>query len=229
VTGLTVLFALPYVVDWNDYKAQFESQAAKLVGRPVTIQGNIDLSILPVPTLSLRGLRISDEFGRFESPFAEVEEFNAVLSLPPLLRGTMEAKSVMLDQPVIRLKIDDFGEGTWLSLGPHGMTIPVPVRQVVLDRVDIRNGAIELRRAESPAARFDRISGRLSADSLSGPFRFDGVGAIGGGDKEIKLAAVRSKNDPHLRLKGSLRSLDGVSLYQLDGQIKGLHGPVHYE
>lgn len=229
VTGLTALFALPYVVDWNDYKVQFESQAAKLVGRPVAIEGNIDLSILPVPTLSVRGLRISDEFGRFESPFAEVEEFNAVLSLPPLLRGTMEAKSIVLDQPVVRLKIDDFGEGTWLSLGPHGMTIPVPVRQVVLNRVDIRNGAIELRRATSSTARFDRITGHLSADSLSGPFRFDGVGAIGGGDKEIKLAAVRSKTDPHLRLKGSLRSLDGVSLYQLDGQIKGLHGPVHYE
>ncbi|MGF1619533.1 MAG: AsmA family protein [Rhodomicrobiaceae bacterium] len=229
VTGLTALFALPYVVDWNDYKAEFESQAAKLVGRPVAIQGNIDLSILPVPTLSVRGLRISDEFGRFERPFAEVEEFNAVLSLPPLLRGTMEAKSIMLDQPIVRLKIDDFGEGTWLSLGPHGMTIPVPVQQVVLDRVDIRNGAIELRRADSPTARFDRISGHLSADSLSGPFRFDGVGAIGGGDKEIKLAAVRPKDDPNLRLKGSLRSLDGVSLYQLDGQIKGLHGPVHYE
>ena len=40
---------------------------------------------------------------------------------------------------------------------------------------------------------------------------------------------------PELRLSDKVEkachalSLDGVSLYQLDGQIKGLHGPVHYE
>jgi len=229
LAGLAALFAVPHFVDWNDYKAQFETQAATLVGRPVAIQGDIDLSILPVPRLSVRGLRISDEFGRFDSPFAEVEEFNAVLALPPLLRGTIEAKSVKLDQPIVRLKIDDFGEGTWLSIGPHGLAIPLPVKEVVLNQVDIRDGAIELRRGESRATRFDRISGQLSADGLSGPFRFEGVGAIGGGDKKIQLAAVKSQDSPNLRLKGALRSMDGVSLYQLDGEIKGLDGPVHYE
>ncbi len=228
VTGLAALLALPYFVDWNSYKTQFEAQAAKLVGRPVMIDGDIDLTILPVPRLSLRGLRISDEFGKFERPFAEVDTFNIVLSLPPLLSGTMEAKSIQLDQPIIRLKIDEFGEGTWQSVGPYGMNIPLPVREVVLNRVDIKDGAIELRRARQPPARFDRISGTFSADSLSGPFRFAGFGSVGGGDKEINLSAVRSKTERSLRLKAALRSIDGVSLYQLDGEIKGLDGPVHY-
>jgi uncharacterized protein involved in outer membrane biogenesis len=176
----------------------------------------------------VRGLRIADEFGKFERPFAEIEQFNVVLSLPPLLSGTMEAKSIEMDQPIVRLKIDEFGEGTWLSIGPYGLNIPVPVRQVVLNDVDITDGAIELRRGRGPPARFDRISGRFSADSLSGPFRFAGTGAIGGGDKEIQLSAAKSRDTPGLRLKAALRSIDGISLYQLDGEIKGLDGPVHY-
>ncbi|NJM35690.1 MAG: AsmA family protein [Rhodomicrobium sp.] len=229
VTALAALLALPYVVDWNEYKAQFETHAAKLVGRPVHIEGRVDLKFLPVPILNLRGVRIADEFGKFEQPFAEVEEINAVLALPPLLSGTIEAKSIDLDQPIVRLKIDEFGEGSWLSVGPYGFDIPLPVRQVILDRVGIKDGAIELRRPrQTSASRIDRISGTFSAESLSGPFRFAGTGAFGDGEKEIKISAGTLQPGASVRVKASLRSVDGVSLYQLDGDIKGLDGQLHY-
>lgn len=230
LTVLAALLALPYVVDWNEYKAQFEAQAAKLVGRPVHIEGKIDLSILPIPHLELRGVRISDEYGKFERPFAEVEGLNAVLSLPSLLSGVIEARSVILDQPIIRLKTDEFGEGTWQSVGPYGLDLPIPVREVVLNAVDIKDGAIELRqsRHQGEATRIDRISGTFSAESLSGPFRFVGLGSIDGRGKEIKLSAARGQDAKSLRLKASLHSLDGISLYQLDGDIKGLDGPLQY-
>jgi uncharacterized protein involved in outer membrane biogenesis len=229
VSGLAVLLAVPHFIEWNEYRAQFETQAAKLFGRPVAIQGDIDLTILPIPRLSIRGLTVSDEFGKFEQPFAEIEEFTAVLALPSLLRGTIEADRIKLDQPVVRLKIDEFGEGSWQSVGPAGLSIPLPVRDVVLNDVTIKDGAIEIRRDVAAVGRLDRISGTFSADSLSGPFRFNGVGAFGGDPKEIKLAAVRAKDKLALRVKGSLRSLDGVSLYQLDGEVKGLDGLAYYE
>ncbi|WP_088344728.1 MULTISPECIES: AsmA family protein [Rhodomicrobium] len=229
LTTLAALLALPYFVDWNEYKAAFEAQAAKMVGRPVRIDGKIDLSVLPVPMLNLRGFRIADEFGKFDRPFADIEGLNVVLSLPPLLSGTMEAKSVELDQPVLRLKIDEFGEGTWQSIGPHGgVEMPVPVRQIVLNRVDIKDGSIELRRdRDTRPSRIDRISGSFAADSLSGPFRFTGSANFGGGDREIRLASGKLRDDT-LRLKGSFRSADGVSLYQLDGDVKGLDGSAYY-
>jgi uncharacterized protein involved in outer membrane biogenesis len=230
LTVLAALLALPYVVDWNEYKAQFEAQAAKLVGRPVHIEGKIDLSILPIPHLDLRGVRISDEYGKFERPFAEVEGLNAVLSLPSLLSGIVEARTVILDQPIIRLKTDEFGEGTWQSVGPYGLDMPIPVREIVLNAVDIKDGAIELRqsRRQGEATRIDRISGTFSAESLSGPFRFVGLGSIDGRGKEIKLSAARGQDSKSLRLKASLHSVDGISLYQLDGDIKGLDGPLQY-
>lgn len=229
LTALAALLALPYFVDWNEYKAAFEAQAAKVVGRPVRIDGRVDLSILPVPMLNMRGVRIADEFGKFERPFADIEGLNVVLALPPLLSGTMEAKSVELDQPVLRLKIDEFGEGVWQSIGPADFDMPVPVRTIVLNNVSISDGAIELRRdRETRASRIDRISGSFAADSLSGPFRFIGSGDFGGGSREIRLSSGKLRDDHTLRLKGSFRSADGVSLYQLDGDVKGLDGPLHY-
>ncbi len=228
VATLAALLALPYFVDWNDYKAAFEEQAAKVVGRPVRIEGKVDLTVLPVPTLSLRGLRIADEFGKFERPFADIEGLNVVLALPPLLSGTMEAKSIELDQPIIRLKVDEFGEGSWQSIGPQGLDIPLPVREIVLSNVGIKNGAIELRRDREAPSRIDHISGTFSAESLTGPFRFNGMGNLGGGDRELRLSGGKLREDAGLRLKASIRSADGVSLYQLDGDLKGLDGPIQY-
>jgi uncharacterized protein involved in outer membrane biogenesis len=228
VTVLAALFAVPYIVDWNDYRSAFEAQAAKIVGRPVRVAGNIDLTILPVPVLNVRGLRIADEFGKFDKPFAEVEGLNVTLALPPLLSGTIEAKSIELDQPVIRLKIDEFGEGTWQSIGPHGFDIPLPVREVILNSVEINDGTVELRNGrETAARRVHRVSGTFSAESLTGPFRFVGSATTGGEEREIKLSAGQIRGST-LRLKASLRSADGVSLYQLDGDVKGLDGPIHY-
>jgi uncharacterized protein involved in outer membrane biogenesis len=228
VTVLAALFAVPYIVDWNDYRSAFEAQAAKIVGRPVRVAGNIDLTILPVPVLNVRGLRVADEFGKFDKPFAEVEGLNVTLSLPSLLSGTVEAKSIELDQPVIRLKIDEFGEGTWQSIGPHGFDIPLPVREVILNSVEIKDGSVELRTGqETTARRIHSVAGTFSAESLTGPFRFTGWATTGSDEREIKLSAGQIKGST-LRLKASLRSADGVSLYQLDGDIRGLDGPVHY-
>ncbi|HKJ60526.1 MAG TPA: AsmA family protein, partial [Hyphomicrobiales bacterium] len=230
VTVLAALLALPNFVDWNTYKPQIEEQIEALVGRNVRILGDVDLRVLPIPRLDMRGLRIADEFGKFEQPFAEVETFKAVLSIPSLLSGTLETRSMRLDQPIIRLKIDEFNEGTWLSVGPYGLSIPLPVKDLALQHVRITDGAIELRRAHQPsAARFDNISGEFSSKSLAGPFRFDGTAIIGGGPKTVQLSAAKMPGKSALRLKAALRSADGVSLYQLDGEILGLDGPVHYE
>ena len=228
LTVLAALFAVPFLVDWNDYRSEFEAQAAKIVGRPVRVAGKIDLSILPVPVLNVRGLRIADEFGKFDKPFAEIEGLNVILALPSLLSGTIEAKSIELDQPIIRLKIDEFGEGTWQSIGPQGLDVPLPVREVILNHVAIKDGAFELRNGrEATARRIDHISGTFSAESLTGPFRFAGAATTGGDAREIKLFAGQIKGSS-LRLKASMRSADGVSLYQLDGDVKGLDGPIHY-
>lgn len=230
VTILAALLALPNFVDWNAYKPQIEEQIEALIGRNVRILGNVDLRVLPVPRLDMRGLRIADEFNKFEQPFAEVEDFKVVLSIPSLLTGTLEARKMRLDQPIIRLKIDEFDEGTWQSVGPYDLSIPLPIKDLALQRVVITDGAIELRRAyQSSATRFDNISGEFSSKSLHGPFRFDGTGIIGGGQKKVQFSAAKVPGKSALRLKAALRSADGVSLYQLDGEILGLDGPVEYK
>lgn len=229
VTALGLLLAAPYIVDWNAYKDVFEVQAGKIVGRPVRLEGDIDFAILPVPKIYLRGVRVADDFGNFERPFAEAEGFNMVLSLPALISGTVQAKSLELDQPIFRFVVDEFGEGNWQSIGPYEYDLPVVMSNLVLENVRIRDGALELRQGRhASASRIDRIHGTFTADNLTGPFRFEGKSAIGGLDREIFISAGKIQADTSLRIKASIRSEDGVSLYQVDGEIGGLGGALYY-
>ncbi len=38
-----------YIVDWNDYKSTFEAHAAKMLGRAVRVEGEVDLTICRFP------------------------------------------------------------------------------------------------------------------------------------------------------------------------------------
>jgi uncharacterized protein involved in outer membrane biogenesis len=227
VTALTLLLAAPYVLDWNQYKYVFEAQASKMIGRAVRIDGNVDLTILPVPEVHLRGVRVADETGSFKTPFAEAENFTATLALGSLLSGTIDARHMQVDQPIIRFQIDRNGRGNWSTLGGGGRG-GVPAADLVLHDVAIKDGAIEYRGGPGTAAtRIDQISGSFSADSLYGPFRFTGIGAIGRDKRELKISAGKVQNDS-TRLKASLSSGTGGSLYQLDGDLKNLTSAIQY-
>lgn len=229
VTALAAALAAPYVLDWNQYKSFFEAQTAKFIGRAVRIDGEVGLTILPVPEVHLKGLRVADEAGSFQRPFAEVENFTMVLSLSPLLSGTIEAKTIELDQPIIRFVGGADGQGNWPELGPEGAAAILPARDVILQNVAIRDGAVEFRgKPDAPATRIDRISGSFSADSLSGPFRFTGMGALGRDQRELKLSAGRMQRDGSFRFKASLGSAADASLYQLDGDLKTAGGVAQY-
>jgi uncharacterized protein involved in outer membrane biogenesis len=224
VTVLAAALAAPYILDWNQYRDMFEAQASKMVGRAVRVDGNVGLTILPIPEVRLRGVRIADERGDFKRPFAEVENFTMVLSLSPLFSGTIDAREIILDQPLIRFQLDGNGEGNWAAPGGGASS-----RDVVLQNVTIKDGIVEYRNApDATATRIDQISGSFSADSLSGPFRFNGVGAIGRDKRELKFSASRAQRDNSMRLKASLGAASGGSLYQLDGELKNFGGAMQY-
>lgn len=226
VAILTAALAVPYFIDWNHYRDVFETQATKVFGRAVKIDGDIDLKILPTPFIKMRGLRVADELGSFQRPFAEAERFDMYLSLTSLLSGTVETKRLELDQPVVRVFVDELGEGNWQGIGPRGFNLPV--RQFLLDEVDIKDGMFEFRRGHSsPPSRIDRISGTLVADGLTGPFRFTGTSAIAGDRREIRLATGKVEK-LGFHLKGSIRATTGASIYHLDGNVGGLDGALKY-
>ncbi len=221
-------FALPHFINWDDHRAIFEQQLERMAGRKVSVGGRVNLVLLPVPELSFEKVRFAHANGAFEDPFAEVDSFTMELSLPALLSGKLEAKSVSLVRPLLRLNVDEKGEGNWTDIGTLDPSLPFVPRDVALNAVVIEGGKVEIVNVRSSLPlRIEAINGEFAADSLKGPFRFSGSAILNGSRQDIRLAAGQVQAGTS-RIKATLKSAASGLQTQFDGDLSGFDGPLTY-
>ena len=105
---LTALFTVPLLINWDDYRADFEVRLSEIVGSKVELDGRLNVRLLPTPFVSAENLRIG-ESGRSGKPVLEVKELTLWVAVPPLLKGVVEASRVTLEQPQLVLEFDKNG------------------------------------------------------------------------------------------------------------------------
>ncbi len=219
---LSAAFIGPHFVDWNSYRDVFEAHASRMLGRAVRIEGPIELTMLPTPVVSFKTVRLADEQGSFEHPLAEMRSFTAWLSVPPLLRGAVEAREIDLEQPVVHLGLKADGSGTWSGIGRSDASLPVVASSIALESVKINDATVSIEMgAGSEPVVLDGLNGELSARSLEGPYKFACTFAIDGKGWDLRLATGRRETDGGTRLKGVLRDAEGQKSYAVDGALAG--------
>ena len=102
---MTVLIG-PFFVDWNNFRTTFENRASDIVGQPVRILGDIDLSVLPSPTITMNDVEVGDTEGQ---PMATIDHLSIRLELLPLISGQYNVTELVLDHPEINATVDDNG------------------------------------------------------------------------------------------------------------------------
>lgn len=130
---LSALFAAPLVIDWNDYRPVFETQATKLLGRQVKVGGEVHLVLLPAPELRFDDIKVADQQGRLDRPFLEARSVEAWLNIGALMSGGMEAKQISIVDPVLRLDVKGDGTGNWSDVGRRGVALPFAPKDVMLE------------------------------------------------------------------------------------------------
>lgn len=223
---LTALFAVPPLVNWNDFRGVFEEEASRLLDREVRVRGEVAVRILPVPYVSFEQVRIADAPG-VPGSFARAERFKMWLSVPPLLRGVFEARQIELEQPVIRLRTEADGSGNWrkLQISQHNLAY-IP-SDVAFKSVLITDGTLLLESHHGhEVARLERITGEMTALALTGPYKFIGTMPFGGGAdavaQEVRLSTARTEDNGDVRFSGSLRSPDGTTVHNVNGTMSDL-------
>jgi hypothetical protein len=218
-------FAAPYVIDWNNYKDVFQTQASRLIGRKVEVNGGVNLKILPTPQIRFENVRIADENGGFETPFARAQSFDMMLSLSGLLTGAVDAESVSLVKPVVRFAVDEDGRGNWLGLGPEAGDTLAP-REVVFKRVEIEDGVIEVLEAgRGEPWRVNGVTGALGADSVEGPFKFQGSFAVDGARYDVRAGTGKASGG-RLPVKGAVQA---GAQWTFDGLLSNLRAIPEFE
>jgi len=219
---LSALFAAPLFIDWNDYRSVFETQATNLLGRQVKVGGKVNLVLLPAPELKFDDIKVADRKGRLDRPFIEARSLKAWLNIGALLTGTIEARKIVIVDPILRLDLEADGTGNWSDVGRRGVALPFAPKEVMLDEVSVSGGRIEVARQGQPQFTLENVAGQASAQSLSGPYKVSAAYSVEGRPQEIRFST--SEPDPAglFRIKSMLRDLDRNTSYVLDGSVTGL-------
>lgn len=223
ITALAVLFAVPRFVDWNSYRGIFEEEATRILGREVRVGGDVNLRFLPAPFVSFEKLRIADVGDDGGNSIIRAESFTMWLSVPPLLRGVLEAHKIELKRPVINLAINAEGSGNWRTLAVTPGTIPFAPKEVALQSVAIEDGAVIITGpSRDELARFDDISGDLNAEALEGPYKFKGNVSWDGAPRYVRIATAKPDGNGGLRFKAAVDVTGSANAYVLDGKLSDL-------
>ncbi len=208
---LTAAFVGPYVVDWTAHRAWVEAQLSEAVGADVSVEGAIDIKLLPTPRLSIERVRIGS--GTPGAPSMTAAAMRLELSPSPLMRGELRVTDADVESPAIRATLGPDGA---LSLPDMGST---PADRVVIDHLRIINGSVVI--SEPSRDRSLVVAGvelDVEAASLIGPFK--GAGRFGEADAATSFRFTTGAHEAgRLRLKLILDETPRTPRMDFDGAL----------
>ena len=202
------LVGVSHFVVWDDYRAELTAQAAAMTGRNVTIQGRIDLNLLPRPTLSLARTTLASPPESDDGVRLEVDRLDLALKPLPLLRGRLDVAEMRLVRPVWRVERAPDGRSKLMQLA--GVAAWLPISAEAPSRVSVIDGRATLPElAYGRASRLDQVNLELSAADPGGAVMVAGTLALNG--QPLRLDARFGRPTPEgsstLRLELSTEGL----------------------
>lgn len=212
ILALVAALVGPHFVDWTSYRATFEREASRLVGMPVRINGAIDVTLLPTPTLTFGNV----EAGDTAAPTVSARELHAELALGSLVRGEFRASDMRVVAPDVRLGLGADGRIDWPAA-----RIGFDPDQLLLERVAIEGGRLALKDAASGATTtLEGLWFNGDLRSLLGPVKGEGGFAANGDRYSYRVSAGRVGEDGATKLRVSLDPADHPLNFVADGALR---------
>ncbi len=242
IGGLIVLIVVgllvgPSFFDWNAYKPQIAAAVKEALGRELRVAGDIKLSILPSPALSVQRVSLENVVGADNREMVAFDEVEVNVDISALLQGKIAVKSVRLVRPVIALEITKDGDASWnielpgakkqAGSTPTSETAPSTSGDlavaVSLDSLKIENATITYIDARSGLSeRIENLTTEIAADSLSGPFWAEGEATVKQIPITFTLAVGHMTPNRPLPLTLQLRHKDSEADVRFTGNLSAL-------
>jgi uncharacterized protein involved in outer membrane biogenesis len=225
VLVLTVALVGPYFVDWTSYRADFEREASRILGRDVEVRGEASARLLPFPSVTFEDVVVAGS--RAGETGMAIERFSMDAELAPFLRGEVLIFDMRLTRPQVVVDFDDDGTVDWAARpnAPSGLT------QIALENMTITDGMVTLRHSRSGRLHeLNDIEATVSARALSGPWRFDGRLNIDGVPAELNLSTGSLDADgSSMRVRVRGQSLEHPVALEADGTVRFEAGRAGYD
>ena len=201
-------FVVPRFIPADSLKADIAEQVRTATGRDLIIDGDLSFTLLPVPGVSVSGVRMSNIDGAQADEMVQLKSAQVALALGPLLGGKIEIDRVVLVEPVFELEQLADGRTNWTfaaapaaagsgaggggganttSSGGFGSSVR-------LNHLEVRDGIVVYRSPEF-TERIEGINASFGAASLLGPFRAEGDVVLRGLPVLLRVAVGELKTD----------------------------------
>ncbi len=153
---LATIIIVPHVVDVQKYKPQIEKMASEATGRPLTLGGEIKISLFPWVGVSLADLHLGNPPGFKDKDLLTVKSFEFRVKLLPLLTKDIQVKKLLLDGAYLSLEKLKDGRGNWEGLGQSDRkavaqskkqsskesATGLPIKSLIVGEIAITNGVL---------------------------------------------------------------------------------------
>ncbi|HTR85787.1 MAG TPA: AsmA family protein [Reyranella sp.] len=196
VIGLLILVALiaPSFIDLNAHKPEIVAEVKKATGRDLVIDGPVSLSILPLPSVSVTGIKFFNMPGASNPHMVEVKAVIVKPSVFALLLGNLEVSEVVLVEPKIVLEVNAQGKPNWEfapSVAEAKPAAPQPssAKPLSLGRLTFENGTIAFSDSKAGISVVaEKANFSASVGSLDGPYGLTGGATVNGAPLKIDLS-----------------------------------------
>jgi AsmA protein len=230
------LLALPYFIDANRYKPEFEQYVQNAIGRPLKVTGEVHLSLFPWAGVSFSDLWLGNPPAFAERDFLTIKSFDVRVKLWPLLSRQVEVDRVVVSEPRLSLVTNKDGSVSWDFGAKPTQTQPShpndaesktgpPIESLLVGEVSVQNGSI-LMVDHAKASRheiaglnvslrdlsFDRpvrltLSAAVNQKPLSAEGRFGPIGKNLGQDPVPLELTAEAFGQLKLKVKGNAENL----------------------
>jgi AsmA protein len=163
ITGLIILLiiviltisaiSLTYFVNPNKFKGRISQYVYNKTGQVLVIHGNLQWSLFPWVGLKANNLTYSNPPGFTPKTFAAAREMDIKVKLNSLLKGKIEIGTITLDQLILNLIKNKWGQNNWQALTEHqetsGVNNDLPHHQnttvlpnLTITNFQVKNGAV---------------------------------------------------------------------------------------
>lgn len=206
-------FLVPQFIDWSEYRDRIEEIAETNLGADVTIDGEIDFTLLPQPEMRFGRAIV----GPLDNPVMEIGGAVAQFSLMDFLRDQFVITSLKVENPTVYVALDGDGQFDLPIELPDDFT----TSNISIASADITGGAVHFSDARTDEIwRLDEFAGQLRISGISGPFALQGNGQFDGETYAVRVNTSALGETDQLQMSLFARPQSGAFSLSAEGLMQ---------
>ena len=175
IAGVVVLFIIAvvgfvYTFDANKYKDEITGLAESATGRPISIAGDMNISLYPWIGIKINDVTVENGPGFSKKTFATIGQFDVKIKIRPLLQKRLEIDKVVLHRLAVDFEMNAAGDDNWSDLAgvseSDGVKSEFGLKGLTIGGIDVADSSLTWLDANS-GKRFEISNLRLSTQAIN--------------------------------------------------------------